>query len=262
MASVLQRLDQFRRAALTGFAFSVFGLGGFVIALTLFPLVALIPGTEAQRRRRGQRIIHRSFRFFIWMWTRLGLFSYDKPDLDALNQPGQLIIANHPSLIDVVFLISFIKEANCVVKRGLYTNPFTRGVVLAARYISNADSDGLIDDCAASLQAGNSLIIFPEGTRTTYGQPMRMQRGAANIALRAGVSLSPVVVHCSEHFLTRSASWRHAPLNKPHFRFEILAPIPLPAAEGEATSKQARQLTRAIDEALSSAYARIASQTR
>ena len=66
-----------------------------------------------------------------------------------------------------VFLISFIKEANCVIKRGLYLNPFTIGVVMAARYISNADSDALIDDCAATLKAGNSLIIFPEGTRTT-----------------------------------------------------------------------------------------------
>lgn len=259
---MLKRIDQVRRAALTGFAFALFGSGGVVVAAVLFPLLVLMPGSEAARRRRGQRVIHRSFRFFIWLWTFLGLLTYTRPDLSRLNQPGQLIIANHPSLIDVVFLISFIKEANCVIKRGLYLNPFTIGVVMAARYISNADSDALIDDCAATLKAGNSLIIFPEGTRTTYGEPMHMQRGAANIALRAGVPLVPVVIHCSQHFLTRKASWRKAPQVKPHFNFEILPPIPLPLETDYSSSKQARILTREIDRCLSEAYARKQRETR
>jgi hypothetical protein len=42
-----------------------------------------------------------------------------------------MIIANHPSLIDVVFLIGLVRQANCVVKQSLWENPFTRGPVRA-----------------------------------------------------------------------------------------------------------------------------------
>jgi 1-acyl-sn-glycerol-3-phosphate acyltransferase len=35
-----------------------------------------------------------------------------------------MIIANHPSLIDVVVLIGLVRDANCVVKQSLWHNPF------------------------------------------------------------------------------------------------------------------------------------------
>ena len=94
------------------------------------------------------------------------------------------MLANHPSLIDVVVLISIIPNADCVVKAHLFKNPFLRGVVKNTGYISNADPEGLLVDCKKSLAAGNNLIIFPEGTRTKVGQAVKFQRGAANIALR------------------------------------------------------------------------------
>jgi hypothetical protein len=93
------------------------------------------------------------------------------------------VLANHPTLIDVVFLISLLPNADCVVKR-VACNPFMRGPVRAAGYISNDDGAGLVDDCIAAVRAGGSLVIFPEGTRSVPGQPPRLQRGAANIAVR------------------------------------------------------------------------------
>jgi len=59
--------------------------------------------------------------------------------LEKLNRPGQLIIANHPTLVDIVFLISRVKQANCIVKQKLWHNPFMRGPILNAGYISNGD---------------------------------------------------------------------------------------------------------------------------
>ncbi|WP_245395071.1 hypothetical protein [methane-oxidizing endosymbiont of Gigantopelta aegis] len=44
-------------------------------------------------------------------------------DSDKLNRPGQLIVANHPTLIDIVFLISRIPYACCIVKDSLWHNP-------------------------------------------------------------------------------------------------------------------------------------------
>lgn len=73
-----------------------------------------------------------------------------------------MIIANHPSLIDVVFLIGLVRQANCVVKKSLWENPFTRGPLRSTEYISNDGSMDMLDAAAESLQNGQTLIIFPE----------------------------------------------------------------------------------------------------
>ena len=74
---------------------------------------------------------------------------------------GLLILANHPSLIDVVFLISFVRHADCIVKAALAHNPFMRGPIRAAGFITNGDGAGLLEDCVKSLRGGNNLIVFP-----------------------------------------------------------------------------------------------------
>ncbi|WP_369678325.1 lysophospholipid acyltransferase family protein, partial [Enterococcus faecium] len=93
--------------------------------------------------------------------------------LDTIkNAKGQLIIANHPSLIDVVVLISIVRNADCVVKADLWKNPFLKGVVKATGYINNdADPEYFLNQCQQSFARGNNLIVFPEGTRSVPGKP-------------------------------------------------------------------------------------------
>ncbi|MCD2476569.1 1-acyl-sn-glycerol-3-phosphate acyltransferase, partial [Staphylococcus aureus] len=77
----------------------------------------------------------------------------------------------------------------------------------AASYICNDSGVGVIDDCIASLRAGNNLIIFPEGTRTTPGRPVQLQRGAANIAIRGRCDMTPVHIRCSPPALSKELPW-------------------------------------------------------
>lgn len=46
-----------------------------------------------------------------------------------LERQGLLILANHPTLIDTVFLMAFVKHADCIVNNNLWRNPFTGGPV-------------------------------------------------------------------------------------------------------------------------------------
>ncbi len=116
-----------------------------------------------------------------------GVLTYSVKDIERLGQPGQMVIANHPSLIDVVVLISCIRDANCVVKESLWQNPFMRGPIRTAGYISNDGSIDMLETAAQVLQDGQTLIIFPEGGRVQRrGQPPDFHRGAAAIALRGG----------------------------------------------------------------------------
>ena len=105
-----------------------------------------------------------------------------------------MILANHPSLLDVVFLVGHVKNANCIVKHGLATNPFTRGPVANAGYITNDESFDMFDRAADALRNGETLIVFPEGTRTPPDAMPQFHRGACAIALRGAQVVTPVVI--------------------------------------------------------------------
>ena len=60
-------------------------------------------------------------------------------------------------------------------------------------------------------------MIFPEGTRTVPGQPMQMQRGAANVALRGARVLTPVFITCDPPTLSKNLPWYRIPPRRPTF---------------------------------------------
>ena len=233
------------RVLATGISFSLFGLGGLCLPIVLIPIIYLLPGNRLDRERRAKLAIHYTFRCFVEIMRGLGVLTYSVDNPRQFNRSGQLILANHPSLIDVVFLIAFIKRADCVVKSSITRNPFMRGTVChIAGYIANDDPESVMEQAAASIARGNSLIIFPEGTRTTPGQPLTMQRGAANIALRAGVPITPVVITCEPTTLTKDQPWYRVPSRRIHFTMRINSMIPIAEYTREARfSVAARRLT-------------------
>jgi len=214
------------RVTATGFVFIVFGLGAIVISATMFPILRVTAWDKTRARWRIQRAMQLTFRAYVWLMRSLGLLTYEVHNVERLWAPGQLIIANHPTLIDVVFLVSLMPRVDCIVKQGLFRHPFLRWPVVWASYIPNRVAEELIQDCAATLRAGNSLLVFPEGTRSVPGQPLRMQRGAAHIALAAGVNILPVTIEVSEATLTKGYPWHRVPRRRPHFCIKVGEPLP------------------------------------
>ena len=205
----------------TGFSFFSFGLAGLLLRFLVFPALSVLPGNRLQRISRGQRVVHYSSYVFIGLMHRLGIMTYEIKGLEKLDRPGQLIIANHPTLIDIVFLISRIKEANCIVKESLCRNPFMRGPILNAGYISNGDPKKMITECVEWLQSGGTMIIFPEGTRSIPGKPCRFQRGAATIALQADKIVTPVTLSCYPSTLTKAEHWYEIPYRRFHLAMHV-----------------------------------------
>ena len=223
----------------TGLSFLTFGVGALVFGLLVLPVVRALPAPRIERRRRARATLRAAMRFFVGLMRGLGVLTYTVAGIDRLGRPGQLIIANHPSLIDVVFLLALTPPTNCVVKQGLWRNPLTRGAVTMAEYISNDPTAEMIEASAAVLEAGQTLIMFPEGTRTTPSQPFVFHRGAANVALRAAKAVTPVYIRCEPTTLTKAEPWYRIPARRVHFSLEVgedidLTPFrgrgPLPAA--------------------------------
>lgn len=225
-----------------------FGLGGLLSSLTLLPLLRFWPGTQVQRVARVQRAVHLMFQVFIHMLTLAGVVKLSCEKRELLQQAkGVIVIANHPTLIDVVALISLIPSAGCIVKQGLWRNPFLRGVVSCAGYIPNRSAEHLLLDCQKVLDNKINLIIFPEGTRTLVGNLVNpFARGAANIALRTQADILPVVLRTDVPGLTKQQPWYEIPRQTIQMSVEVGQTVPHHRYDaGEGTdAKQARILTR------------------
>lgn len=242
-----QRLRRSRawRLPATGLGFALFGLGGSVLSLSLFPLVYLLPLRQCQKHAFTRRTIAAIFRTYLRLLRALGLLSYELHQVAQLRQANQLIIVNHPSLLDVVFIIALSGNTSCIVKGSLWRNPFTAMAVRAAGYIRNDDSQ-LFQRCVTCLQQGESLIIFPEGTRTQPGQPLSFHRGPSNIALSAGKAITPVVIDCQPATLLKHQKWYEISAMPPHYTIRVMPDFSVAhyMAEGQLQSTAARQLTR------------------
>ena len=114
------------RLLATAASFALFGLGGLCLRLVVFPVLGWLPGDAQTHRQRARQIVSWLFWCFVRFMARTGVLTYEIQGPERLGRPGQMIIANHPSLIDVVFLIGLVRHANCVVKQSLWDNPFTR----------------------------------------------------------------------------------------------------------------------------------------
>lgn len=209
------------RLIATALSFSLFGIGGVLLRIVVFPLLALLPGDAMLRRARARAVVSRTFYWFVRFMYRSGVLTYEVEGAERLGRPGQMVIANHPSLIDVVVLIAFIRDANCVVKQSLWDNPSMRGPIRAAGYISNSGSLDMLDEAAGALQQGQTLIVFPEGTRTTPGQTPEFHRGAAAIAVRGASIVTPVVISVTPTTLTKAEPWYSIPSRRFHFRLRV-----------------------------------------
>lgn len=243
-----KRIDRYWRVVATACCFMVFGLGGVLVSTTVYPAICLVYRDRTRRSLATKSCIHHAFRCFIGLMVFLRVLTYEVRGVERLKRNGLLIVANHPSLIDVIFLISRIQRADCIVKSELAKNPFTRGPIEAAGYICNDTGAGMVDDCIASLRGGNNLVIFPEGTRTPLKGTAKLQRGAANIAVRGAIDITPVHIRSSLPMLSKGVKWYRVPAHRVHFIIDVQEDIPVQKFLSECSNQAlaARRLTNFI----------------
>lgn len=241
------RLNYVWRAAATGFCFAVFGIVSLVAGFTLFPALCLTAPDAEAARKRAQALTHRWFGAFSRLMAATGAIRYEIHGAERLRQPGLMIVANHPSLIDVVLLLGYLPEVDCIMKQAIFHNPFMKWPATWLGYIAQTSPEQLFTDAQAALAKGHSVLVFPEGTRTVPGQPIRMSHGPARMAIEAGARILPVAIKVTPPHLFKHEPWWRAPESIPHYVLTVgkpyLAADFLKDADG-VPSVAARRLSR------------------
>jgi 1-acyl-sn-glycerol-3-phosphate acyltransferase len=246
--AVLPRpLDYAWRLVGTGLGFVVFLGGGLALAVIAFPLIDLLTPDALRRRERYNALTRRAFQAFIGMLTTLRVIAVKIDDpATLLASKGMIVVANHPTLIDVVLLSAFIPRAQCIVKRELWNSLFLGRLMRGSGYIPNdLEPDALVAACRAALADGRSLIIFPEGTRSRPGVPVHFQRGFAHLATLLEADIQLALISCAPPTLGKGEKWWAIPPRRPHFRVSSAGWIRAASWRGGAyRSLAARDITR------------------
>jgi 1-acyl-sn-glycerol-3-phosphate acyltransferase len=149
----------------------------------------------------------RYYAFHARMWARIGLALNGTPvelrGAEHLPEGSFILMSNHQSNFDILSLIAAIpRRIYWIAKKELFAIPLFGPSMRRGGYIPLDRSDGRkalksMENAAAIIRQGSSVVMFPEGTRTRDGQLLPFKRGGFMLAVRAGVPVIPVTINGS-----------------------------------------------------------------
>jgi 1-acyl-sn-glycerol-3-phosphate acyltransferase len=185
----------------------VMGLGALALLCLGWLPFALLASLLPPRAGRcvGRLVITAGFRVYLLFLTIFCACRFDLAALDSLRRDKPLIlVANHPSLLDVVMIVSRFPDAVCVIKASLMDNILLGAAARLARYIRNDAPVSMIRRAGAELKEGAHLVIFPEGSRTVDFPIDACTNAAGLIASNARVPLQSLIIEFSSPYLGKA----------------------------------------------------------
>jgi 1-acyl-sn-glycerol-3-phosphate acyltransferase len=249
--SMLRPLAQVFRGLLIASAFFFFWAGAFVMTWTLCPVARWVVRDELRRWRGVQRIVKQAFRLFHGYMRALTLLEMRAVGPLRARPPGPLVmVANHPTLVDVTAILATYDDVCCVVKSSLMRSFFVGGLLRTCGHIDGGDGQAMsgaevMREARRRLDAGMAVLIFPEGTRSPPGGMHSFRRGAFELAVRSGVPLWPLVMTCNPPALSKGLPFWKQPEKVARLRIEPAEALTLAGVAGaRAESRSVEALFR------------------
>lgn len=182
----------------------------------------------AAKTQSLQHILHRCFRGLHRITRALRIQHY-VPAAPAHLPTPSVMVANHPTLMDVTAILATVPHTVTVVKPSIFRRPLLGTVLRRAGYLegpgrSTQELARMIRDAQSRLEQGYNVLIFPEGTRSPMGNVLPFSRAAFEIACRAKVPLVPITIRCTPPWLSKELPVYVIPRATAHMTVNFLAP--------------------------------------
>ncbi len=226
---------------------------GFWVFLTLtsallFPVAVLIWAVTSPFDRR-KFLLHKFTCFWASIYTWLNpVWPVTIEGREKIRRDeAYVMVANHLSLLDILVIFRLFSHFKWVSKVENFRVPFIGWNMSLNRYIrlKRGDRDSvseMMNACEKALGEGNSIMMFPEGTRSPTGQMREFKPGAFEIAVRTGRPILAIAIEGTSNALPKRGfvlQGRHP------IRISVLEEIPAAHFEGgsaEQLSGQTREL--------------------
>ena len=202
-----------------------FGYFGLTMLLLISPYTLLffaIHGENAQSRERYRKQMQKLAKHYCNLLAGLH-YTIENPHHISLGEKPSVIIANHQSHIDIMLLLSQTPKLAVMVKDYIWYNPVFHTVARKLDCFPLSLDDEAKETLIRRItEEGYSIMVFPEGTRTTTGEIGRFHRGAAYYAELLHLPIQPVLLEGLCDYMTR----RQFMLRPNNVTMRILPPIP------------------------------------
>ena len=214
-------------------------------SIALFPVAVLLWALTRPFDPR-LRWLHRFTCFWASLYTWLNpAWPLRLEGRERIGPRGTYVmVANHLSLLDILVLFRLFRHFKWVSKIENFRIPFIGWNMSLNRYIKLRRGDrrsvlSMMRACEETLAAGNSIMMFPEGTRSPSGRLRGFKPGAFELALRTRRPLLPIAIRGTANALPKRGfvlQGRH------EIRITVLDPIPYERFHHLAPEKLAREV--------------------
>lgn len=233
-----EKLNWLRRFLATLFGFILFGVVGVLFKIVLYPYTRNHAENKLVTQLKARKLVSKVWLFFVRYLVWSGVLTVKYNGFERLGKEGQLVLSNHPSLLDVVLIFSQQYKFNCIVKKDLLNNPSMKTPILACGFLPNTESEELLEQSHRVLQ-NQALLLFPEGTRTGWDGVVKLHRGAVSIGLRSAKMITPLKIKMTPLNFKKGQPWYKIPKTCVQYELTVgedidpqqwLAEKPLPIA--------------------------------
>jgi 1-acyl-sn-glycerol-3-phosphate acyltransferase len=158
-----------------------------------------------------------------WMWRLVSAVSGGLTVTGKWRVSGGcVVVANHSSHADTAVLLAALppkaKPVFGAAADYWFDVPVRRFIatslagVLPVRRSGGGSYDALLAAAAPALKAGRTVVIYPEGTRSTDGSIGEFRSGALRLARECGVPIVPVALTGTADVLPKGGRWSPAPM--------------------------------------------------
>lgn len=220
-----------------------------VTSILLFPVAVVIWAATVLFDRR-LKLLHQ----FTCFWA--SLYTWCNPvwrvriegRRHIRRNAAYVMVANHQSLLDILVLFRLFAHFKWVSKIENFRVPAIGWNMSLNRYIrlrrgDRASVEKMLRACERALAEGNSIMMFPEGTRSPDGRLRAFKPGAFSLALSTGAPILPIVVFGTAHALPKRGfvlQGRHA------IRVRILPEIPHASFAGKSVETVTEEVRERI----------------
>jgi len=178
---------------------------------------------------------------------------------------GCILVFNHVSHVDPLTAAHIVydhgRKPRYLAKSGLFKNPALARFLTAAGQIPverlSKNAKGAFDAAVAAVNAGECVVVYPEGTLTRDPDlwPMTGKSGAARIALETGCPVIPIGQWGAHNLLYPYAKKPHL-FPRTHITMKVGDPVPLDDLRGKPrTAETVNEATNRIMDALTALVA-------
>lgn len=187
---------------LTLFGFLFFIIGSLILTVSGLLLFYVIPAPLKKKKLLYHYMIMYTCKFMIYMFVNVKK-KIINPQNDTLDKPA-IIVCNHQSHIDLALTL-MLHPKIIVFTNDWVWNYFFYGriVKMADFYPASQGYEAAIDKVKALMAGGYSVLIFPEGTRSTTGSILRFHKGAFYLAELLKADILPLLLHGAGDVVTK-----------------------------------------------------------